>query len=137
MLLEKNQKMQSVNIEEPQNSGDGEALVAEEIEDETIDVELSPSDLPKEIIEGDGIRTEKIEQEEGKKISRRERRKSLGKEMETSQEDAIKDFGGWQDLMSSSIIKIFNFPKNHRKVLRIFLMKTWLLSLDQIWIEII
>ena len=86
----KNQKMQSVNIEEPQNSGDGEALVAEEIEDETIDVELSPSDLPREIIESDGIGTEKIEQEEGEKYQDKNEEKSLGKEMETSQEDAIK-----------------------------------------------
>ena len=86
----KNQTTQSVNIEEPQNSGDGEALVAEEIEDERIDVELSPSDLPKEIMEGDGIRTEKIEQEEGEKYQDENKGKSLGKEMETSQEDAIK-----------------------------------------------
>ena len=86
----KNQTTQSVNIQEPKNSGDGEALVAEEIEDERIDVELSPSDSPKEIIEGDGIRTEKIEQEEGEKYQDENKGKSLGKEMETSQEDAIK-----------------------------------------------
>ena len=86
----KNQTTQSVNIEEPQNSGDGEALVAGEIEDERIDVELSPSDLPREIIESDGIGTEKIEQEEGEKYQDKNEEKSLGKEMETSQEDAIK-----------------------------------------------
>ena len=104
--------------------------MAEEIEDERIDVGLSPSDLPKEIIEGDGIRTEKIEQEKGEKYQDENEGKSLGKEMEASQEDAIKRLCGWQDLMSSSIIKISNIPKPPSGSSN-FLIKTWLLSLTR------
>ena len=110
--------------------------MAEEIEDATIDVELSPSDLPKEIIEGDGIRTRRLNRRKGKNIKTRTRKKPWkgnGSLAGGCYKETCLD---GRDLMSSSIIKISNLSKNHRQTLE-FLIKTWLLSLDQIWIEII
>jgi len=109
----KNQTTQSVDIDEPQNSGDGEALAAEEIEDERLDVEVSLSELTKEIIEGDGIGTEKIEEEEGEKYQDVKEGKILAKEMESSQEDAIKRLrrmAGLDDFVNNKDLQLSQKP---------------------------